>query len=103
MSELKILTRNVSRPNPAHIDSYLVNEGYVALPRALNEMTPEDVIDEVKFSRLRGRGGAGFPAGMKWDFASRDRRKPKYIICNADEGEPGTFKRYQTGGRPLCR
>ncbi|UCF31063.1 MAG: NADH-quinone oxidoreductase subunit NuoF [bacterium] len=89
---MKILTRNIDRPNPAHIDSYLVNEGYVALPRALNEMKPEEVIDEVKFSRLRGRGGAGFPAGMKWDFASRDRRKPKYIICNADEGEPGTFK-----------
>ena len=89
---MKILTRNVNRPNPAHIDSYLVNEGYVALPRALNEMTPEEVIDEIKFSRLRGRGGAGFPAGMKWDFASRDPREQKYIICNADEGEPGTFK-----------
>jgi NADH-quinone oxidoreductase subunit F len=89
---LKILTRNIDRPNPAHIDSYLVNEGYMALPRALNDMTPEEVIDEVRFSRLRGRGGAGFPAGMKWDFASRDRRTPKYIICNADEGEPGTFK-----------
>jgi NADH-quinone oxidoreductase subunit F len=89
---VKILTRNVNRPNPAHIDSYLVNEGYVALPRALNEMTPEEVIDEVRFSRLRGRGGAGFPAGMKWDFASRDSRPHKYIICNADEGEPGTFK-----------
>jgi NADH-quinone oxidoreductase subunit F len=89
---VKILTRNVNRPNPAHIDSYLVNEGYVALPRALNEMTPEEVIDEVRFSRLRGRGGAGFPAGMKWDFASRDSREQKYIICNADEGEPGTFK-----------
>ena len=89
---MKILTRNIDRPNPAHIDSYLVNEGYVALPRVLNDMTPEDVIDEVRFSRLRGRGGAGFPAGMKWDFASRDRRTPKYIICNADEGEPGTFK-----------
>ena len=92
MSDLKILTRNIDRPNPAHIDSYLVNEGYVALPRALNDMTPEEVIDEIKFSRLRGRGGAGFPAGMKWDFASRDRREQKYIICNADEGEPGTFK-----------
>ncbi|GBE16081.1 NADP-reducing hydrogenase subunit HndC [bacterium BMS3Abin14] len=89
---MKILTRNIDRPNPAHIDSYLVNEGYVALPRALNEMGPEDVLEEVKLSRLRGRGGAGFPAGMKWDFASRDRRSPKFIICNADEGEPGTFK-----------
>jgi NADH-quinone oxidoreductase subunit F len=55
-------------------------------------MAPEEVVDEVRFSRLRGRGGAGFPAGMKWDFASRDPRTPKYIICNADEGEPGTFK-----------
>jgi len=92
VTDVKILTRNVNRPNPAHIDSYLVNEGYVALPRALNDMTPEEVIDEVRFSRLRGRGGAGFPAGMKWDFASRDPRAQKYIICNADEGEPGTFK-----------
>ena len=89
---MKMLTRNINRPNPAHIDSYLVNEGYVALPRVLNEMAPEEVVDEVRFSRLRGRGGAGFPAGMKWDFASRDSRTPKYIICNADEGEPGTFK-----------
>ncbi len=89
---MKMLTRNVNRPNPAHIDSYLVNEGYVALPRVLNEMAPEEVVDEIRFSRLRGRGGAGFPAGMKWDFASRDSRTPKYIICNADEGEPGTFK-----------
>ena len=89
---MKILTRNIDRPNPAHIDSYLVNEGYIALPRALNEMAPDEVIEEVKLSRLRGRGGAGFPAGMKWDFASRDRRSPKFIICNADEGEPGTFK-----------
>jgi NADH-quinone oxidoreductase subunit F len=55
-------------------------------------MAPEEVVDEIRFSRLRGRGGAGFPAGMKWDFASRDPRTPKYIICNADEGEPGTFK-----------
>ncbi len=88
----KILTRNIDRPNPANIDSYLYNEGYQALPMALNDMMPEDVIDEVKASRIRGRGGAGFPAGMKWDFASRDPRGPKNIIANADEGEPGTFK-----------
>jgi NADH-quinone oxidoreductase subunit F len=89
---LRILTRNIDRPNPAQIDSYIYNEGYLALPYALNELTPEDVIEEVKTSRLRGRGGAGFPAGMKWDFASRAPRKPKFVICNADEGEPGTFK-----------
>lgn len=88
----KILTRNIDRPNSANIDSYLYNEGYQALPWALNEMKPEDVIEEVKASRIRGRGGAGFPAGMKWDFASRDPRGPKNIIANADEGEPGTFK-----------
>ncbi len=88
----KILTRNIHRPNPAHIDSYIYNEGYMALPNALNEMQPEDVVEEVKASRIRGRGGAGFPAGMKWDFASRDMRRPKSVIANADEGEPGTFK-----------
>lgn len=88
----RILTRNIDRPNPAQIDSYIYNEGYLALPHALNDMKPEDVIEEVRISHLRGRGGAGFPAGMKWDFASRASRKPKYIICNADEGEPGTFK-----------
>lgn len=66
--------------------------GYRALKRALREMTPEKMIEEVKASGLRGRGGAGFPTGVKWGFVPRESPKPKYVICNADESEPGTFK-----------
>ncbi len=65
---------------------------YDALKKALDSMTPEQVIDEVKKSALRGRGGAGFPTGMKWSFVPKDSPKPKYVVCNADESEPGTFK-----------
>ena len=68
------------------------NEGYQALEKALKQMTPEQMIDEVKKSGLRGRGGAGFPTGMKWSFVPKDIPKPKYVICNADESEPGTCK-----------
>jgi NADH-quinone oxidoreductase subunit F len=92
VSELKILTRRVGLPDSVKIDTYLANDGYAALTKVLREMTPAEVIDQVKTAKLRGRGGAGFPAGMKWDFASQNQTKPKYIICNADEGEPGTFK-----------
>jgi NADH-quinone oxidoreductase subunit F len=92
VSELKILTRRVGLPDSVKIDTYLANDGYAALTKVLKEMTPAEVIDQVKTAKLRGRGGAGFPAGMKWDFASQNPTKPKYIICNADEGEPGTFK-----------
>src|SRR5467141_2799596 len=74
------------------IDVYLQHEGYKALEKALKEMTPEGVIEEVKKSNLRGRGGAGFPTGMKWSFVPKDSPKPKYVICNADESEPGTCK-----------
>jgi NADH-quinone oxidoreductase subunit F len=65
---------------------------YDALKKVLNSMTPAEVIDEVKKSALRGRGGAGFPTGMKWSFVPKDSPKPKYVVCNADESEPGTFK-----------
>ena len=92
MSELKILTRRVGLPDSVKIDTYLANEGYAALTKVLKEMTPAEVIEEVKTSKLRGRGGAGFSTGMKWDFASQAKNKPKFIVCNADEGEPGTFK-----------
>lgn len=92
MSELKVLTRRVGLPDSAKIDTYLANEGYAALTKVLKEMTPAQVIDEVKKSNLRGRGGAGFKTGLKWDFASQNKTKPKFIVCNADEGEPGTFK-----------
>jgi NADH-quinone oxidoreductase subunit F len=74
------------------IDVYLQNGGYQALEKALKQMTPESIIDEVKKSSLRGRGGAGFPTGMKWSFVPKDSPKPKYVICNADESEPGSCK-----------
>ena len=74
------------------IDVYLKNGGYKALEKALQQMTPESIIDEVKKSSLRGRGGAGFPTGMKWSFVPKDSPKAKYVICNADESEPGTCK-----------
>src|SRR5213595_1119528 len=74
------------------IDVYLKHGGYKALEKALQQMTPEFIIDEVKKSSLRGRGGAGFPTGMKWSFVPKDSPKAKYVICNADESEPGTCK-----------
>src|SRR6266581_1463033 len=74
------------------IDVYLQHEGYAGLKKAVTEMTPNAVIEEVKKSNLRGRGGAGFPTGMKWSFVPKDSPKPKYVICNADESEPGTCK-----------
>lgn len=87
----KILLKNIDNPNSADIEEYLKIGGYQRLSRAF-EMQPEDILEEVKKSGLRGRGGAGFPTAMKWKFASADPKFPKYLICNADEGEPGTFK-----------
>lgn len=87
----RFLLKNIENPNSADIFEYIKAGGYKALSKAL-ELKPSDIIDEVKKSGLRGRGGAGFPAGMKWSFAAADPKKPKFILCNADEGEPGTFK-----------
>ena len=89
--ETKVLTRRFSLPNAASIDTFLASEGYQAFLQAAG-MKPEQIIDEVKTSNLRGRGGAGFPTGMKWSFVPRDSAKPKYIVVNADESEPGTCK-----------
>ena len=87
-----ILTQHVGEPNSYTLDFYLKNQrGYEGLRKALT-LKPNDVIDQVKASGLRGRGGAGFPTGMKWQFVLKDTPKPKYICCNADESEPGTFK-----------
>jgi NADH-quinone oxidoreductase subunit F len=86
-----ILTKYVREPGCYTLDFYLQHEGYEGLQKAL-AMTPAQVIDLVKASGLKGRGGAGFPAGMKWQFVVKDSPKPKYIVCNADESEPGTFK-----------
>jgi NADH-quinone oxidoreductase subunit F len=86
-----ILTKHVREPHCYTLDFYLKHEGYEGLRKALT-MKPNDVIELVKASGLKGRGGAGFPAGMKWQFVLKDTPKPKYIVCNADESEPGTFK-----------
>jgi NADH-quinone oxidoreductase subunit F len=87
----KILLRNVGVPNSHTIEVYLQRGGYQALAKALKEYTPQQLVELVKASGLRGRGGAGFPAGVKWSFLPADVF-PRYLVCNADEGEPGTFK-----------
>jgi NADH-quinone oxidoreductase subunit F len=84
--------RRVHLENSSSIEVYRANGGYEALAQALNTMSPDDIINEVKKSALRGRGGAGFPTGMKWSFVPKDSPKEKYVVCNADESEPGTFK-----------
>jgi len=89
--EVKVLSRRFGLPNSASIDTYLATDGYVAFKKALG-MKPENIIEEMKASNIRGRGGAGFPAGMKWSFVPRNSPKPKYIVVNADESEPGTCK-----------
>jgi NADH-quinone oxidoreductase subunit F len=86
-----VLTKYVREPGGNTLDFFLKHEGYQGLKKAL-AMQPNDVIEMVKASGLRGRGGAGFPTGMKWQFVQKDTPKPKYIACNADESEPGTFK-----------
>jgi NADH-quinone oxidoreductase subunit F len=86
-----VLTKHVREPRSNTLDFYLKHQGYEGLKKAL-AMKPDQVIELVKASGLRGRGGAGFPTGMKWQFVLRDSPKPKYICCNADESEPGTFK-----------
>jgi NADH-quinone oxidoreductase subunit F len=86
-----ILTKYIREPGSYTLDFFLKHEGYQGLKKAL-AMQPNDVIEMVKASGLRGRGGAGFPTGMKWQFVQKDSPQPKYIACNADESEPGTFK-----------
>ncbi len=90
--QLRMALRNCGKIDPEDIDEYIARDGYLALNKALNEMTPDEVIKEVLDSGLRGRGGAGFPTGKKWMFASGNRGKvTKYVACNADEGDPGAF------------
>jgi len=91
-AETPVISRRFGIKDSHKIDVYLQYDGYKALEKALREMTPASIIDEVKKSNLRGRGGAGFPTGMKWSFVPKDSPKPKYVICNADESEPGTCK-----------
>lgn len=90
--EERIVLKNVGVIDPGAIEEYIARDGYMALAKVLKEMKPENVIDVVKKSNIRGRGGAGFPTGMKWEFTAKADNPEKYVICNADEGEPGTFK-----------
>ena len=90
--ETPLISRRWGMKDSHKLDVYVMQGGYKALEKALKEMTPESIIEEVKRSNLRGRGGAGFPAGMKWSFVPKDSPKARYVICNADESEPGTCK-----------
>jgi len=90
-TQKRIALRNCGVINPENIDEYIGVDGYQALGKCLTEMTPQEVIDVMKASGLRGRGGAGFPTGMKWQFAANNASDVKYVICNADEGDPGAF------------
>ena len=91
-AENRIVLKNVGLIDPEDIEEYIINEGYEALGKVLKEMTPEETIKVIKDSGLRGRGGAGFPTGLKWQFVRGAKGDKKYVICNADESEPGTFK-----------
>ncbi len=87
----RVALRNCGVINPENIDEYIAVDGYAALGKVLTEMTPQQVIDEILASGLRGRGGAGFPTGRKWSFAAVNEADQKYVCCNADEGDPGAF------------
>ncbi len=89
--QMRIALRNCGVINPENIDEYIAQDGYAALGKVLTEMTPQEVIDLVLASGLRGRGGAGFPTGRKWQFARNNDADQKYACCNADEGDPGAF------------
>jgi len=88
----KILLEKAHIPGIKSYEVYRANGGYASVEKALKTMTPNDLVEEVKKSGLRGRGGAGFPTGMKWSFIDKKSGKPRYLVCNADESEPGTFK-----------
>lgn len=89
--QTRVALRNCGRINPEDVKEYIAYDGYAALGKILMEMSPEDVINEIKKSGIRGRGGGGFPTGLKWSFAAGNVSDKKYIICNADEGDPGAF------------
>jgi NADP-reducing hydrogenase subunit HndC len=89
--QLLIVLRNKGIIDPEKIDDYIARDGFAALEKVLTSMTPDDVIDEITRSELRGRGGAGFPTGTKWKICRAEQKMPKYIICNCDEGDPGAY------------
>jgi NADH-quinone oxidoreductase subunit F len=92
MKNRRLLLEHVDVPGIEGIDVYVKHGGYASLEKALKKMSPDEVVEEVKKSGLRGRGGAGFPTGMKWSFLAKPEGVPRYLVCNADESEPGTFK-----------
>lgn len=99
----RVALRNCGRINPECIEEYIAFDGYQALRKVLFEMTPDDVVNTIKASGLRGRGGGGFPTGMKWDFTKRAVGDKKFVACNADEGDPGAFMdRSVLEGDPHC-
>ena len=87
----RIVLRNCGLINPEDINEYIARDGYLALEKALFEMKPEDIVEEIKKSGLRGRGGAGFPTGLKWEAGMKAPGNVKYVVCNADEGDPGAY------------
>ena len=87
----KLLLDKANVEGIRYFDAYRKNDGYAAVEKAF-KMAPADIVEEVKRSGLRGRGGAGFPTGMKWSFLAKPEGMPRYLVCNADESEPGTFK-----------
>ncbi len=89
--QLRIVLRNCGVINPEDINEYIARDGYLALEKALFEMTPQQIVDEIKASGLRGRGGAGFPTGVKWEAGLKAQGDIKYVVCNADEGDPGAY------------
>ena len=89
--QFRMVLKNCGNIDPESIDEYIAQDGYQALGKVLTQMTPEQVVAEVKASGLRGRGGGGFPTGLKWEFACKSKNPVKYICCNADEGDPGAF------------
>ncbi len=89
--EVRVVLRNCGTINPENIEEYIAENGYAALAKVLTEYTPDDVLEIIKASGLRGRGGAGFPTWLKWNLTKKAEGSPKYLICNADEGDPGAF------------
>ncbi len=89
--QFRIVLRNCGVINPENIDEYIARDGYAALEKVMFQMTPEQVVEELKVSGLRGRGGAGFPTWLKWDLTKKAKNDVKYVICNADEGDPGAY------------
>ena len=102
-TQKRVALRNCGLIDPENIDEYIAMDGYAALGKVLTEMTPEDVVKVVKDSGLRGRGGGGFPTGLKWSFTAANAADQKYVVCNADEGDPGAFMdRSVLEGDPHC-